>query len=1222
MKLSHASLKSAAGLTFRLAVLFFLCWAASSAALVPCSFPTTTVSAAQLERIGQSLLRFEKNQGQTDAAVKFLARGPGYTLFLTADEAVLQMQSGVRSGKLMDSRYQQALSEKHGLIEPNAPTTSSVLRLNLVGAQPARQITEQEPLRSQSQYFTQVRAGATGITAQHFARVLYREIYPGIDVAYYGKEQRLEYDFLVAPGADPRQIVLQFSGAETIALAENGDLVLRLPAGELRQPRPVVYQEVDGIRRTIAGQYVLLGETKAQHGQPADAAYTVGFSLGAYDTTLPLVIDPELNYASYLGTAGRETGDTIAVDATGKIIVAGVTTSVGFPIKNPYQNNYRGGPSDIYISRFDPTASGPASFLSSTFLGGGNEDNARSLTIDNSGKVYLVGATNSTDFPTVNAYQTNNRGQYDAFVTKFDFSATGSAQLLYSSYLGGNFGDECYGIAVNDAGVISLVGGTLSTNLPTTSGALQTNLSGEVDCFVAQLDPSAQGAAQLRYSTYLGGGQSDYPGNIAVDGAGIIFLGGFTFSGNFPVTPTAYQSSKNTGGRSPTDAFITKLNPTATGSAQLVYSTFFGGNDFEGMLGFAIDKAGNVYLGGWTFSSIFPTLGAFQSNRNGTSDGFIVKLNPSVAGAGALLYSTYFGGTRDEFVNSIAVDLAGTVHVTGQTNSVGFPLKNALLSNLNGIDDAVIFRLNPKLTGTDSLLFSTYFGGGISETGVNIATDAALNTYVVGSTVSLNFPVTTNAYQSTFGGSTNEDAFIVKLTDANNAADLELAQTVAPTQPSPGGTATITLTVKNNGPATAYQVSVTDQLPAELTVTACQTSDGGVCGGSGNNRSAGFAELAANATATVTLSVTVRDDLTTGATVQNTARVSAPADSNNANNTATLTITLGNPVPQLTNLSPNAASVGGAAFTLTVNGTGFLNGATVLWNGQARPTTFVSATQLTAAIPDTDLANAGTANVTVTNPAPGGGTSNSLAVTITQGRFEADVAGRPDGNGTVTVSDWVQLGRFASGLDTPDNGGEFQRADCAPRSSAGDGRLSVADWSQAGRYASGLDAVVLAAGPTAPVSFVVGNATSARRRAAQAASADARTIRLTKESLTGGRQILVTVELDAQGGENAWGGSLSFDPSIWRFVGAGQGDDASQATVFLNTAQTAQGLVGLTLALPAGQELRAGTRRIAVFRFTALPRRTNAKDSFVFGNHPVVQQLVDVWARELTLSIR
>ena len=660
-----------------------------------------------------------------------------------------------------------------------------MVRLGLVGANPDPEMVGLEPLSGKVNYLTgkDPQRWRTGIPT--YAKVRYRDVYPGVDVVYYGAQRQLEYDFVVAPGADPARIRLAVTGAEALNIDATGDLVLRTAGGALRLHKPLIYQETGGARKEIAGGYVLLGKDR------------VGFRVAAYDTETPLVIDPVLSYSTFLGGASivcDETGCTnnntdygvgIAVDSAGNAYVTGFTFSSDFPTANALQPALRGTTS-AFVAKLNPEGS---ALVYSTYLGGSNSDSGSGIAVDSAGNAYVTGTTSSPDFPTVNAFQPALRGTADAFVAKLN--PAGSA-LVYSTYLGGSNSDSGSGIAVDNAGNAYVTGSTYSADFPT-ANAFQPALNGASDAFVTKLDA----AGALVYSTYLGGTGSDfcdqysncyrgdYGAGIAVDSAGNAYVTGFTRSSDFP-TANALQSAL----RGVQAAFVTKLN--AAGSS-LVYSTYLGGSDFctvyhacsgDSGAGIAVDSHGNAHVTGTTYASDFPTVNAFQPALRGIHNAFVSKLD--AAGA-ALVYSTYLGGSacdpygycdRGEYGAGIAVDSAGNAYVTGTTTSYDFPIVNELQSSLAGLGgDAFV----AKLDAAGALVYSTYLGGidcgdwytnCFTDAGYGIAVDSAGNAYVTGFTSSIDFPIKPNALQRSLGGGVEGwpggigDAFVAKISPA------------------------------------------------------------------------------------------------------------------------------------------------------------------------------------------------------------------------------------------------------------------------------------------------------------------------------------------------------------------------------------------------------------------------------------------------------------------------
>ncbi len=395
---------------------------------------------------GKLPLSFEANHGQADTSVKFISRGSGYQLFLTGNEAVLALNRGVASRQTADVR----LKEKAGEAEADAATESAVLRLKLAGARQNPQVVGLDQLPGKINYFIGSNQKDWRTDIPTFARVEYSEVYPGVNVVYYGNQQQLEYDFVLAPGANPAQIKLAFTGAERIEIDAQGDLILRTPGGDVRQLKPLVYQETDGVRQEIPSRYVLTSENE------------IGFDLAAYDRTKPLVIDPVLAYSTFLGGTSTDQALAIAVDAAGQAHVTGFTLSTNFPTASPLQGTLNGvGVSDVFVTKLNATGS---ALVYSTYLGGNATDRAQSIAVDAAGNAYLTGNTFSPDFPVANAWQPALRGASDIFVTKLN--PAGSA-LVYSTYAGGSSGDQAYDIALDAAGNSYLAGYTSSIDFPT-----------------------------------------------------------------------------------------------------------------------------------------------------------------------------------------------------------------------------------------------------------------------------------------------------------------------------------------------------------------------------------------------------------------------------------------------------------------------------------------------------------------------------------------------------------------------------------------------------------------------------------------------------------------------------------------------------------------------------------------------------------------------------------
>jgi hypothetical protein len=650
-------------------------------------------------------LHFEANRGQTDARVKFLVRNSSSTLFLTRDKAVLSRRM-------------------------------THLQMKFVNASPAVTVAGIDALSGRVNYIIGNSSTNWHRNVPTYAKVRYTNIYPGTDLIYYGNQGRLEYDLVLAPGAEPNQIRLAFESPQGVGLRIDaaGDLIVSAAGGEVRFHKPVVYQHAVGQRLLIDGQYVLSGRDE------------VGFGLTSYDRSKPLVIDPVMTYSTYLGGSDDEGIFGIRRDAEGNVYVAGETSSVNFPTAHPFQSKVAGD-YDCFVTKFDRTGS---QVIYSTYLGGTLYDHCVGLALDERGSAYVAGLTSSSDFPTANAIQPTLRGQTNAFVSRLDSSGS---KLVFSTYLGGSAYDQVGDITLDAKGSVYVVGYTTSTDFPVTPGVYQAlcdrgSSSGFCfgDAFVSKLNASG---SKLIYSTYLGGGGSDLGLGITVDRAGSAYVTGQTGSANFPVL-NPYQAAL--AGFS--NAFLTKLNARGTG---LDFSTYLGGNGFDSGTAVALGALDGVYVTGTTSSTNFPTVKPFQPrNMGGISDGFISKFAPS---GSKLIYSTYFGGTGEDFPFRVAVDCFGNAIVIGFTASQDFPVINALQPKYaGGNTDAFVTKFDD--TGS-KLYYSTYLGGTGDEYGYAIHVDLEGNVWIGGSTSSLDFPLV-KAFEGTYGGGPF-DAFLTKL---------------------------------------------------------------------------------------------------------------------------------------------------------------------------------------------------------------------------------------------------------------------------------------------------------------------------------------------------------------------------------------------------------------------------------------------------------------------------
>jgi hypothetical protein len=758
--------------------------------------------------------RFEVNLGQVSPEVRFLSRGPGYTLFLTATEAVAVLHARPKSASRDDTGQTR-------------PSVASVLRMRLAGANPSARVSGHGRLPGVSNYFlgSDPARWRTGVPS--YARVVYDDVYPGIDLVWHGRDALVEYDFVVAPGADPGEVWLEFAGAESLFIDGTGDLVARTHTSEMRYQAPRIYQEIGGTRRPVRGGYVLDGTNR------------IRFRVARYLRELPLVIDPVLAYSTYLPAVSADLGLAVALDAAGSAYVTGSTPLDDFPTTPGAYQPTRAGSLDAFVTKLAPDGS---SLAYSTYLGGAGggygSDRGFAVAVDSSGSAYVTGSTISDDFPTTpGAHQPTRAGSVDAFVTKL---APDGSSLAYSTYLGGaggGFGaDEGRGIAVDASGSAYVTGDTNSSDFPTTVSAFQTAYAGARDAFVTKLAPDG---SSLAYSTYLGGAGGGYGTDrgfaVAVDAAGSAFVTGYTTASDFPTTPGAIQTAYAGSG----DAFVTKLAPDGS---SLAYSTYLGGSAYapysasspdpsgpeplyhEGIAsqdvgrGIAVDAFGSAYLSGSTVASDFPaTPGAFQTIYGGCGDAFVTKLAPN---GSSLAYSTYLGGSGTcgtgalNEGRAVAVDAQGSAYVTGYTLSDNFPTTDdAIQTYRAGYRDAFVTKLAPN--GSE-LSYSTYLGGGSafagSDEGHGIAVDAAGSAYVAGMAGSDDFPTTEGAFQPEGAGG----GFVAKLAD-QDPGGLVVVEEGGATRVSEGGAGDSYAVSLDSPPAATVTVDVSPD--AQLSVS-------------------------------------------------------------------------------------------------------------------------------------------------------------------------------------------------------------------------------------------------------------------------------------------------------------------------------------------------------------------------------------------------------------------
>ncbi|MCP4154459.1 MAG: hypothetical protein GY757_42435, partial [bacterium] len=685
---------------------------------------------------GEIPLYFITNKGQVNKQAKFYAKASRYTLWLTKEGLIFDSSNkAVLRNKTKKRKNPQAkfYSQASRLVERD------VSRLMFLNSNKNIEMVSMDESKLKVNYFIGNDKSKWHNAVPTSKAVLYKELYKSIDLKVYGLEKEIEYDWIVKPGGNSKNIKFRYKNIKGSRIDKDGNLLIETKFGELMHKKPVSYQEIDGQRKEVIVTFKRLSKN------------TYGFEAGHYDRDLELVIDPVvLAYSTYLGTeVGTEYSNSIAVDGNGCAYVTGATNSQIFPTLNQYQGDQVTW--DVFVTKLDTNQSGAYSLLYSTYLGGGENDEGYEIAVDGSGNAYVTGYTNSTNFPTLNQYQ-GDQGTSDVFVTRLDTTQSGASSLLYSTYLGGGAGDFGRSITADANGNVYVTGKTHSPDFPTLN-QYHVHQGTNSDAFVTRLDTNQVGAASLLYSTCLGGGDHDWGNAIVVDGNGNACVTGRTVSTNFP-TFKQYEVEYQ-GGAS--DAFVTRLDTNQVGTAALLYSTYLGGTSEDIATGIAIDGRGYAYVTGYTSSSNFPARNQYQEFQ-GARDVFVTMLDMTASGIPGLLYSTYLGGGSDDCGYSIAVDGSGRAYVTGYTESTDFPTLNHY-QGAQGLADVFVTRLDTAQSGASSLIDSTYLGGAAGDFCFDIALDGSGSVYLTGYIDSMDFP-TLNQYQDHQG---QADGFVTKL---------------------------------------------------------------------------------------------------------------------------------------------------------------------------------------------------------------------------------------------------------------------------------------------------------------------------------------------------------------------------------------------------------------------------------------------------------------------------
>jgi Beta-propeller repeat len=750
-----------------------------------------------IEAYGKLPLSFEENQGQTDPQVKFLSRGGGYILFLTPEEVVLSLHRAkpVDASPLHRATYMRELRKGH------SAEKDAVLRMHLDGANPTPDIAGLDRLQTRVDYFIGKDSKNWRTNVPSYGRVKYRGVYPGVDLVLYGNGRHLEYDFVVTPGADPKAVAFDITGARKLEINSQGSLVMNVPGGKVEFEKPVVYQETNGERREVGGKYALSGKNR------------VAFAVADYDKTQPLIIDPVFSwYSTYLlGSSAGDIGYSIAADSSGNAYITGATFNTSFPVStNAVPPASPQGSPTVFVAKLNP---GGTALLYASYLSGEVEEFGFGIAVDSADMIYVTGQTFSTEFPvSTNAYNctgspTPGNANGVAFVTVLNPSqnqTTPNGSLVYSSYLGGDGGDYGNAIATDGAGNVYIVGLTASANFPQSPGAVPPpsgttlpNITGSA--FLTQLNITAGNATcpspstnELIYSSILGGnGANTGPGvpadqafGVAIDSSSNAYIAGTTTSTNLPTTANAVQTASPTGNTKGT-VFLTRINTTKTSGA-LIYSTYLGGNaSVSGDFGFAIAlgpaPTGYAYVTGSTTStSGLPiTSGSYPTTPAASGVAFIgvIDTNATATPSSPIFYSL-LGGSGGDTGHGIQVDGLGNAYVAGVTDSTDFPLTSGAFETEfapTSVGYGFIAEMQPLALGKGDLLYSTYFGGSGNGSNPDEAEAIALdsqttpNVYITGQTWSSDFPVnppataTPPALQTSLTPAGGGDAFVARL---------------------------------------------------------------------------------------------------------------------------------------------------------------------------------------------------------------------------------------------------------------------------------------------------------------------------------------------------------------------------------------------------------------------------------------------------------------------------
>ncbi len=678
-----------------------------------------------LDLTHNSPLTFTPNTGQWDDQIHFRANTNGATIWFARDGVCYEFVRETSGTTTTSGEFDRQEKDIECLL----------IKATLLGANTEAGVSGEGLLGYKSNYFLGPDPGRWRTNVPSYEAIIYHDVYPGIDLRYYYNGRKMEYDFIVSPGADPSRIQVRYDGVQSVQINELDQLEITTPWGKVIESRPYIYQEDDSGRRAIAGTYRIV----------SDNAF--GFEVdGSYNRETALIIDPVLLYSSYLGGTDSQTGYDIAIDSYGNIVVTGTTSSVDFPLVDPYQGSFA-GTMDIFITKIDPAGS---RVLYSTYFGGSDWERYPNIALDGQDNIYMCLTSWSDDLPTVQPLQSSLNGSCDVFILGLNSAGD---QLRVATYLGGRTVEYSSAIAVDDQGMIYVIGETDSDDFPTANPFSSEISGGACDAFVTKM--SATGDA-LIYSTYLGGRSDEATYDLLVNDAGEAYVVGATYSTDYPAVNNLYETKISKDG--PTDAVITKFS--AAGNT-LEFSTFFGGTEDEWIKQIVFDLSGNLVLAGSVESDDFPTLNAYQTERCVGEDPSAAMAFVSVMTAdnSELLSSTYLGGCLDDDLQGAVVTPDGSIWVYGSTYSTDFPIVDPIFGELDGAPGVFLTQLN---SNASDVLFSTFYGGSNGDLAKAIATDANGWIYITGWTYSTDLPLV-NPTQTTCTPYYKNDVFVAQL---------------------------------------------------------------------------------------------------------------------------------------------------------------------------------------------------------------------------------------------------------------------------------------------------------------------------------------------------------------------------------------------------------------------------------------------------------------------------